>query len=151
MHNDWYTPPPPCLEKNNIIKKPNKHPIAVPSGPIASRLTIEVEVVGVRTSQEGLFRIDRPKAQEHELAKFDANRHHKKLKSGNDKLNPMRDKYEGKYRGEEGKTLTTACLVQKVAEGKNNKSYKLSWRVKVTMKKRKNKKAANKRRTGARG
>ena len=48
-------------------------------------------------------------------------------------LNPTRDKNEGKYRGEEGKTpVTTAWLVQKVPERET--SYELIWRVKVMIK-----------------
>ena len=54
-------------------------------------------------------------------------------------LNPMRDKNEGTYRGGEWMTpVTTACPFQKIAEGKA--SYELSRRVKVMIKKRKEKK-----------
>ena len=50
-------------------------------------------------------------------------------------LNSMRDKSEGMYQGEEGKApMAAAWLVQKVAEGKM--SYGLSWRVKITIKKK---------------
>ena len=55
----------------------------VPVGPIVSRITIEVDVVGSNL-HKGLLRIDRPKARERELAKKSIQiDEHKKLKSGN--------------------------------------------------------------------
>ena len=50
------------------------------------------------------MKIDWRKARERELATFDENR------QAVGTLNPMRDKNEGTYRGEEGTTpVTTAC------------------------------------------
>ena len=47
---------------------------AVPGGPIVGRVTIEVEVIGSKLPRDSFFRIDRPKARERVLAKFDVNR-----------------------------------------------------------------------------
>ena len=46
----------------------------VPGGPIVSRVTIEVEGVGSKLTRDSFLQIDRPKARERELVKFDANR-----------------------------------------------------------------------------
>ena len=56
----------------------------VPGGPIVSRITIEVEVVGSNPTAS-FSQMDKPKPRERELAKFDENRRapKKKLKSGN--------------------------------------------------------------------
>ena len=42
-----------------------------PGGPKVCRVTTEVEVVGSNLTTDYFFQIDRPKARERELAKFD--------------------------------------------------------------------------------
>ena len=43
-------------------------------GPIGSRVTVEVVVVGSNLTWDSWLPIDRPKARERELAKFNSNR-----------------------------------------------------------------------------
>ena len=53
------------------------YPADIPFGPIVSRVTIEVDVVGSNLTRDAFLQIDRPNARERELAEFDAYRRDK--------------------------------------------------------------------------